>query len=187
MIKSKAKKKIQQISLSNDTIRRWIYDMTADVCQQVCSEIKQSTLHASIQLGESTDSTLERHLIAFARYEKGRQMKKEFLFSNKLLATTADDVKAFMDSFFKPNELNWQNFKHICTDGAPAMIDVKSGFVTVIKNEWPHATSSHCSLHRYTLASKTLPLHLREVMDVAVKVINFIRSRTKITGCSDFW
>ena len=40
-------------------------------------------------------------------------------------------------------------------------------------------TSSYCSLHQYTLASKTLPLHLMEVMDVAVEVINFIRSRAK--------
>ena len=38
-------------------------------------------------------------------------------------------------------------------------------------------TSSHWSLHQNTLASKTLLLHLIEVMDVAVKVINFIRSR----------
>ena len=66
MIGSGAKKKIQQVSLSNDTIRRRINDMAANVCQQVCSEIKQSTLQASIQLGESTDSALESHLIAFA-------------------------------------------------------------------------------------------------------------------------
>ena len=31
-------------------------------------------------------------------------------------------------------------------------------------------TSSHCSLHRYTLVSKTLPLHLVEVVDVAVNL-----------------
>ena len=56
------------------------------------------------------------------------------------------------------------------------MIGVKS-LVTLVKNKWPHVTSQHCSLHQYTL--KTLPLHLMEVMVVAVKVINFIRSRTK--------
>ena len=50
--------------------------MAANVFQQVCSEIEQSTLQASIQLDESTDSALENHLIAFARYEKDRKMKK---------------------------------------------------------------------------------------------------------------
>ncbi|CAM1328903.1 Uncharacterised protein r2_g3806 [Pycnogonum litorale] len=33
--------------------------MAADVCQQVCSEIKQSTLQARLQLDESTDTALE--------------------------------------------------------------------------------------------------------------------------------
>ncbi|CAM1292366.1 ZBED8 (predicted) [Pycnogonum litorale] len=100
MIGPGAKKKIQQLSLSNDTIRRRIDDMAADVCQQVCSEIKQSTLQASLQLDESTDTALESHLIAFARYEKEGKIKEEFLFCNTLpTTTTAVDVKAIVDSF----------------------------------------------------------------------------------------
>ena len=59
------------------------------------------------------------------------------------------------------------------------MIGVKSGFVKQVKNEWPHVMSSHCSLHQYTVALKTLPLHLMEVMDVAIKVINFVPSMAK--------
>ncbi|QQP39543.1 Uncharacterized protein FKW44_020461, partial [Caligus rogercresseyi] len=180
MIGPEAKKKIQQVSLSNDTIRRRIDDMAADVCRQVCCEIKQSTLQASLQLDESTETALESQLIAFARYEKEGKMKEEFLFCNTLpTTTTAKDVKAIVDSFFEVNGLSWQNFKHICTDGAPAMIGVKGGFVTLVKNEWPHVTSSHCLLHRHALASKTLPPRLFEVMDVAVKVINFIRAKAK--------
>ena len=70
MIGSGAKKEIQQVSLSNDTIRRGIDGMAADVCQQACTAMRQSTLQASIQLDESTDSALESHLIAFAPYEK---------------------------------------------------------------------------------------------------------------------
>ena len=180
-IGSWAKKKIQHALLSNDTIRRRIDGIAANnVSQQVCFEVKQSTLQASIQLDESTDSALESHLIAFARYEKDTKMKEEFLFSNTLSATTsAADVEALVDSFFEANELSWQNFKHTCTDSALVIIGVKSGFVTLVKNKWPHVTSLRCSLRRYTLASKILPLYLMEVMEVAVKVINFIRSRAK--------
>ena len=47
MIVSGAKKKIQQVLFSNDAIRRRIDDMAAYVCQQVCSEIKQSTLDST--------------------------------------------------------------------------------------------------------------------------------------------
>ena len=107
-------------------------------------------------------------------------MKEGFLFSNILSATTtAADVKALADSIFEANKLSWQNFKHIRTYGASKMIGVISGFIMLVKNKWLHVTSSRSSLHRYTLASKTLPLHLMEVMEVAVKVINFIRSRAK--------
>ena len=84
MIGPGAKKKIQPLSMSNETIRRCIDDMAADVCQQVCSEIKQSILQASIQLDESTNITLACHLMAFARYEKNKKMKQEFLFCNTL-------------------------------------------------------------------------------------------------------
>ena len=146
--------------------------------QQVCLEFKQSTLQASIQLEKSTDSALESNLIAFARYKKDRTTKEEFLFSNAA-TNTAADVKALVYTFFEANKLSWQNFKHICTDGALAMIGVKSGFVTVVKNKWFHVMSLHCSPHRYTPASKTLPLHLIEVMNIAVKVINFICSKAK--------
>ena len=90
-----------EISLSNDTIRRQIDKMAANVCQQDCSEIKQSTLQASIQLDESTGSALESHLIAFAWYQKDREIKEKFLFSNTLSdTTTAADVKVLL--FLKP-------------------------------------------------------------------------------------
>ena len=105
--------------------------MAVDVCQQVCTEIKESTLQASIQFDESTDTALESHLIAFVRYEKERKMKEEFKFCNTLSTTaTAIDIKAVVECFFKANGLSWLNFKHICTDGAPAMIDAKGGWMT---------------------------------------------------------
>ena len=102
-------------------------------------------------------------------------MKKEFLLSKTLSATTtASEVQTIVDSFLKANGLSWLNFKHICTNGTPATIGVEGGFVTLVKNEWPHVTSSHCLSHRCSFASKALPLHLMEVKNVGFKMINFI-------------
>ena len=84
-----------------------------------------------------------------------------------------------MNSSFVANELGRHNFKHICTDGAPEMLGVRRGLVALVKKELPHVTSSHCSLYRYALAYKTHPQCLMEVTDIAVKVINFIRTRAK--------
>ena len=98
-------------------------------------------------------------------------MKEEFLCCNTLSTTaTAIDIKTVVKCFFEANGLSWLNFKHICTDSAPAMVGAKRGFVTLVKNKWPHVTSSHCLLHRYALATKTLPMPLMEVMICMRKV-----------------
>ena len=102
MIGLRAKNNMQQVSFSNGhTIRRRTDIMAADVCQQVCSKIKQSNLQKSIQPDGSTDIILESHLLAFSRYEKEENIKEELLFCNTPSATvTAVNVKVIVASFF---------------------------------------------------------------------------------------
>ena len=69
--------------------------------------------------------------------------------------------------FFKLTDTVGRN-SSFCTNGSPAMVSVRGGFVTLVKNKWPQMTSSHCSVHRYALASKTLPPRSLEVMDITV-------------------
>ena len=40
----------------------------------------------------------------------------------------------------------------VCTDGAPAMIGHRSGFVALMKQVAPHIVSNHCAIHKYALA-----------------------------------
>ena len=56
--------KIQQVSLSNDTIKRRISQMSANVKQQVINEIKASPMF-SLQLDESTDVASCSQLLVF--------------------------------------------------------------------------------------------------------------------------
>jgi hypothetical protein len=58
------------------------------------------------------------------------------------------------------------------------MLGNTSGFATLVKKEAPHVVVTHCFLHRHALATKTLPTTLKEVLPTAIKVINFIRSRS---------
>jgi hypothetical protein len=58
------------------------------------------------------------------------------------------------------------------------MLGIVSGFATLAKKEAPHVVVTHRYLHRHELATKPLPTTLKEVLSTAIKVINFIRSRS---------
>ncbi|XP_076325135.1 protein FAM200C-like isoform X1 [Tachypleus tridentatus] len=150
-------KKMQQVSLSNNTIQRCISKMSMDVKEQVLTEIKGSPLF-SFQLDKSTDVSSCPQLLVFVRYINSGDIKDEFLFCSALETTTkADDVMENVSTFFQDEDLQWENVCGVCTDGAPAMLGSKSGFQSREKKRAPQAKGIHCMIHRYALASKALP------------------------------
>ena len=75
-------------------------------------------------------------LLAYVRYIEGTGIKEEIFFCHSLKATTkAVDVLAVVDDVFEENKLSWENFVAVCTDGAPAMMGRRSGFVTLVKQK----------------------------------------------------
>ena len=70
-----------------------------------------------------------------------------------------------------------EELRSVCTDGAPAMIGKKSGFAALLKKKVPDIIVKHCFLHRHSLAAKTLPPNLKDVLSICVRVVNFIRGR----------
>jgi hypothetical protein len=52
-----------------------------------------------------------------------------------------------------------------------------AGFVARIKEVATKVSWTHCCIHRQVLASKRMPQGLKEVLDDAVKIVNFIKSR----------
>lgn len=168
--------KMRQISLSNNTMQRRILDMSADVKEQVLNEIKASPLF-SFQVDESTDVSSCAQLLVFVKYIHSDDIKEEFLFCSALETTTkGEDIMEKINTFFETGGLQWKNVCGVCTDGAPAMLGSKSGFQTKVKELAPHAKGIHCMIHRYALASKTLPAPLQEVLNSVVKVVNYIKS-----------
>ena len=41
----------------------------------------------------------------------------------------------------------------------------------------PHVNSIHCIIHRESLASKTLEPELKHILDIAIKMVNYIKTR----------
>ena len=170
-------KKLEAISLSNDTIRLRINEMADDISFQLISELK-SCLHGlfSIQLDESTDISNVSHLMVFVRRGSVTGIKEAILFCSPLESTTrAADILQKVDDYFKKWDLKWENLCSVCTDRAPAMIGARSGFAKKVKELALGATSVHCMIHRQALASRTLPSDLQSALDVAIKMVNFVK------------
>ena len=87
------------------------------------------------------------------------------------------DVFDLVNAFRRENSIAQNKVGSECTDGAPAIIGHRSGFVSPLEQVAPHIVSNRCAIHKYAFASKTLPLELKSVLDTVVKAVNFIRSR----------
>ncbi|XP_072401718.1 protein FAM200B-like [Diabrotica undecimpunctata] len=74
------------------------------------------------------------------------------------------------------NELPWEKVIGICTDGAQAMTGCRSGFMELAKKKNPRIIGSHCIIHRQALASQTLPEPLNVTLNLAIKIVNHIKS-----------
>ncbi|XP_039180852.1 zinc finger BED domain-containing protein 5-like isoform X2 [Crotalus tigris] len=169
---------LSAISLSNNTVRRRIDDMSADILDQVIQEIKSAPLPIfSIQLDESTDVANCSQLLVYVRYINDGEFKDEFLFCKPLeTSTTARDVFDTVGSFLKEHNISWEKVCGVCTDGASAMLGCRSGFQHMVLNESPKVIGTHCMIHRQILATKTLPQELQEIMKSIISSVNFVKA-----------
>ena len=87
LLEETSAKKIQLVSLSDDTFKRRISLMSTDVKQQVTTEVKSSPMLA-VQLDESTDVASCSQLLVFVRSKHEEDVKEEFLYCNSLETTT---------------------------------------------------------------------------------------------------
>ncbi|KAI6657131.1 Protein ZBED8 [Oopsacas minuta] len=71
--------------------------------------------------------------------------------------TKAVDVLAVVSKLFEENNLAWDRLVGVYTDGAPAMLGARSGFVTKIKQKSPSVIGTHYVIIREALAALTLP------------------------------
>ena len=101
----KAPEQLKQISLSNDTVKSRIVEMSSNIKDKVIMKAKRSPFFA-IQLDESTDVQNLSQLLVFIRFIGEGKIEEEFLFCRPLNWTTKGvDVMNSVEDFFK--EMNW--------------------------------------------------------------------------------
>ena len=114
--------------------------------------------------------------MVFVRYIHDGKIVDYFLFCRGLTSrTTAQDVLKVVSDFFTTEGLSWDNVVGICTDGAPAMLGSRSGFLKIAKKHNPIIVEIHCMIHPQALATKTLPDPLQVHLQTVINIVNFVK------------
>lgn len=170
---------VRKVPMSNNTVSRRITEISNDILEQLIFRIKSSPKF-SIQLDETTDVTNMAQLMTYVRYTFNDEFHEDLLFCRPLKArTTAENIFFKINQFFEENSLNWKDCLGVCTDGAAAMTGKIAGLVTLIKRQ-TNSTDiicTHCIIHREALVAKKIDPELHKVLQDAVSIINYIKSR----------
>ena len=172
----KAYNKLKQVSLSNDTIKNRIVEMSSDIKIQLISTVSSSALPFAIQLDESTDVTNLSQLLVYICHVSGASMKEDFFILSPFENYQAVDVLQVVSDFFEESNLSWNNLVAVCTDGAPAMIGGRSGFTALVKQKNPRIRGTHCLPYRQAFAAKTLPKTLNTVLEIIISIVNYAKA-----------
>ncbi|KAL4136092.1 hypothetical protein QTP88_007659 [Uroleucon formosanum] len=98
-----SKRKIAQLSLLDNTVKRRIDELALDIKNQLIHKLKHSVFFA-IQCDESTDVANCCQLLVYCRFINEQSIAEELLFSQALNSTSkGSDVLSAIDIFFDQN------------------------------------------------------------------------------------
>ena len=116
-----AANKLKAVPLSNDTVRRRIDELSADIQSQLLDRLR-SCEQFSIQLDESTDISSAAQLIVLVRYPWEGEILEDLLFCEEVPGrTTGEEIFRLLDTFMTEAGLSWEKCVAVCTDDAAAM------------------------------------------------------------------
>ena len=177
VLDEKSVEKLKSVSLSNNTVARRIDDIASNIETQLISTIRDCDAYA-LQLDESTDVAGLAILLVFMRYPFDKGIEDDLLLCKSLeLRSTGNDMFNLIDNFMKAHDISWEKCILVYSDGAKSMTGKINGAVTKIKNVAKNCKSLHCIIHRYALVTKKMSPSLKKVLNEAIQIGNFIKSR----------
>jgi len=176
------KKAFEGISLSANTVASRITEAASNVHQQLTAAAKDFEAY-SVALDETTGVTDTAYCAVFIRGVDGNlNVTEELLDLLPMKGTmTGRDIFHQLEACIDKSKLKWEKLVSVATDGAPAMCSDRVGVVGLLKEKRNQLclsrpfTAVHCIVHQEALCAKSL--QMKDVMDVVVKTVNFIRAR----------
>lgn len=176
------KKDFENVSLSRRTTTRRIEVMERDLLEQLMHKSEQFDWY-SLALDDSTDVTDTAQLLIFIR-----GVNDEFDITQELLSmesmkdtTTGEDLLMKVKGCIEKYGLQWGKLKSVTTDGSPNLTGKNVGLQTRIQQTVNEAcpghelTFLHCIIHQEALCKNVLDMD--HVVNIVMKIVNFIRSR----------
>ena len=174
MFGEEAVSELSKIPLSDNTISRYIHDMSENIECNMKSKILKHKLFA-LEVDESTDITGKAQLLVFIRLIDDESIVEDFLCCKEL--PEANKGQNIFDVINSYCELKWKNCVGIYTDGAPSMTGCLKGFAFIAQKQNSNITHTHCFIYREALVAKTLGSELNSVLDMVVKIVIYIKIR----------
>src|SRR6218665_1897661 len=176
--KDEIKKQISNLQLSHQTVARRVEIISRDIFAQLLSDLNNAS-GFSLALDESCDVTDTEQLIIWVRFDTEDKFREELLALVPMKNTTKgeDIYKALKDCLIR-NDIDMKKLISVTTDGAPAMVGRRIGLIglLVADDDFPEFQAYHCIIHQQALCSKLKDDALKNVMDMVVKTVNFIRA-----------
>lgn len=170
-------KQLSSVQCSNNTVSDRIHKISDYIEDELIQRLKNCKAFA-MQLDESTDVAGLAILLVFVRYPFEESMEEDmFLCAPLETNATGGEMFEIINCFMRKHDLDWNKCVNVCSDGAASMVGKLKGTVSRIKHVAPNCTSSHCILHRHALVAKHIPPDLKNVLDEAVQIVNYVKSR----------
>jgi hypothetical protein len=90
---------------------------------------------------------------------------------------TAEAVFKVVSDFIITNNLLWEKCVGISTIGSQAMLGIHKGLAACIQKVAPLVKWTHCCIHREVLAASRMPSNKKTVLDEAVRIVDFVKTR----------
>ena len=123
-----------KLPLSPDTCARRCDELSGDIFTLLMTKLRVCPAF-SLAIDENTNKSDTAQLMVFVRYFN-EGVSEDFLCLILLKGTTtARDVCSALLKFGEENDLTWENFISLCTDGAPSMLGRQAEFVALFRQE----------------------------------------------------